>query len=253
MAIVVKIWQEEKQRGLKESPKTLLSVNSGWLVIAILLLWIGWFGFNPGSVLAFNDEALVVVLTTFIAAVSSFISTMAIQYLLTKKDQSLPYAINGILMGLIVITPLAGFVCPASSAILGLLGGAVFIIGEKYFSRLKWFSDPIGLFPGHLLGGTFGVAMIAFFTQKSFAIASGNGTLPNGLLFGGGLAALQQFGLEMFAVVIVLIVVFLLSYVTLWLIGLALHGIITDYTLSNEDENTLAKPSSHIQSSISSD
>ena len=139
-------------------------------------------------------------------------------------------------MGLIVITPLAGFVSPASAAILGLLAGGVFIIGEKYFSKLKWISDPVGLFPGHLLGGVFGMAMIAFFTEKAFATASGNGTLPNGLLFGGGMIAITQFGLEIFAVIIVLVVVFVLSYITLYIIGLVFNGITTDY-----DEEVLSE------------
>lgn len=52
----------------------------------------------------------------------------------------------------------------------------------------------MSLFPGHLLGGAFGLAMIAFFTQSDFAVASGNSNLPNGLLFGGGMAAVQQLG-----------------------------------------------------------
>ena len=235
-AIVLKIWQEEKKKGLKDSPKMDLAINSGWLILAILLLWIGWFGFNPGSVLAFNDEAMVVVLTTFIAAAASFLSTMAIKYWLTKENPGLPYAVNGILMGLIVITPLAGFVSPASSAILGLLGGAIFIASESFFSRFKWFSDPVGLFPGHLVGGCFGIAMIAFFTQTAFASASGNGTLPNGLLFGGGMDAIKQLGLEIFALIVVLAFVFVLTYVTLFIIGLFMNGITTDYNKTMNEE-----------------
>ncbi|MGO9386767.1 MAG: ammonium transporter [Methanobacterium sp.] len=233
LAIVLKIWQEEKIKGLKESPKINPVISPGWLTLAILLLWVGWFGFNPGSVLAFNSEAMVVVITTFLAAASAFLSTMLTQYYVTKTNPGLIYAANGILVGLIIITPIAGFVSPASSVILGLLGGPLFVAGEKFFSNQKWFSDPVGLFPGHLLGGIFGVAMIAFFTQKAFAAASGNANLPNGLLFGGGVAAIQQLGLEMLAVIIVAVVVFLISYISLWLIGLAFHGITTDY--NNED------------------
>ncbi len=229
LAIVYRIWQEEKKKCLKESPAVNLSVSPGWLTLSILLLWVGWFGFNPGSVLAFNNEATVVVLTTFLPAASAFISTMFFKYLLDKKNPGLPYAANGILIGLIIITPLAGFVSPASSVILGLLGGPLYLAGEKWFGRYRWFSDPVSLFPGHLLGGVFGVAMIAFFTQNAFATASGNSNLPDGLLFGGGFAALQQLGLEMFAVAVVLVVVFVISYVSMWLIGLLMHGITTDY------------------------
>ncbi len=229
LGIVYKIWQEEKRRGLKESPTASFSINPGWLTLSILLLWVGWFGFNPGSVLAFNNEATVVVLTTFLAAASAFLSVMFFEYLIAKKNPGLLYAVNGILMGLIIITPLAGFVSPASAVILGLVGGPLYLAGERWLGRYKWFSDPVGLFPGHLLGGVFGIAMIAFFTQHAFAAASGNSNLPDGLLFGGGMAAVQQLGLEMFAVVVVLAVVFLISYVSIWLIGLLMHGITTDY------------------------
>jgi Amt family ammonium transporter len=68
--------------------------------------------------------------------------------------------------------------------------------------------------------------MIAFFTQNSFAAASGNSVLPNGLLFGGGINALRQLGLESFAVVSVIAFVFILSYITISLISKASCGIL---------------------------
>ncbi|MGB7968658.1 MAG: ammonium transporter [Methanobacterium sp.] len=229
LAIVLKIWQEEKKKGFKISPKVLPSINQEWLTLSILLLWVGWFGFNPGSVLAFNNEALVVVITTFLAASTAFLSTMGFKYWETRKNPGLLYTVNGILVGLIIITPVAGFISPASAVILGFLGGPLYIAGEKFFDKQKWFSDPVGLFPGHLLGGIFGLVMVAFFTQNAFAAVSGNSNLPNGLLFGGGFAAIQQLGLEILAVIVVGVLVFVISYVTLWLIGLAMDGIITDY------------------------
>ncbi|EQD38933.1 ammonia permease, partial [mine drainage metagenome] len=64
LAVLVQIWREEKARGLTASVQIPVKVESTWLTLAILLLWVGWFGFNPGSVLAFNSEATVVVLTT---------------------------------------------------------------------------------------------------------------------------------------------------------------------------------------------
>lgn len=228
LAIVYQIWREEKARGFKSSPRVALNVNKGWLALSILLLWMGWFGFNPGSVLAFNSDALVVVLTTFIAAASSFISIMFLRYLITRTKPSIAYGVNGILMGLIIITPLAGFVSPASAMILGLLGGPIFLLAERCISRAKWFTDPVGLFPGHLVGGLFGVLMIAFFTQSGFAAASGNPTLPNGILFGGGMAAVRQLGIEAIGIVAVLITVFVLSFVTIWVTSKALNRITSD-------------------------
>jgi Amt family ammonium transporter len=229
LAIVHRIWREEKKKGLKESVVVSPKVNPMWLTLAILLLWIGWFGFNPGSVLAFNSSAVTVVLTTFLAAAAALLSIVCVRYMETKKNPDLLYANNGILMGLIVITPVAGFVSPASAVILGLIAGPLYVAAEKWFTKHKWFSDPIGLFPGHMVGGLFGLMMIAFFSQNTFSAASGNASLPSGLLFGGGMVALHQLGLEALAAGVVMAVVFALSYTTIELIAWAMHGITTEY------------------------
>ena len=228
LAIVYEIWMEEKKKGLKQSMKINMHISSTWLALGILLLWVGWFGFNPGSVLAFNDDVLMVVITTFVASGAAMMSTMLFGELWDRKTPVIMDATNGILMGLIIITPLAGFVSPASALILGFIGGPLFIGGEKLFSRVKWFSDPVGLFPGHGLGGVFGVIMIAFFTQHSFAVASGNSVLPNGLLFYGGFAALRQLGIELLGIAVVVVVVFAISLVTIYLISKLIHGILND-------------------------
>jgi len=229
LALVYRMWMEEKRRGLKKSPSVPINISAGWLTLAILLLWIGWFGFNPGSVLAFNSEATVVVLTTFLAAATAFLSTMLFRYIKVGVMPGLDWAANGVLMGLIVITPLAGFVSPASAIVLGFIAGPLYVFAEGFFAKMKWFTDPIGLFPGHLVGGLFGVIMIAFFAQNSFAAASGNLLLPNGLLFGGGGAALAQLGIEIFGIMAVMATVFVLSYITISVISKAMHGILADY------------------------
>jgi Amt family ammonium transporter len=229
LAFVYQIWREEKKKGFKESPKVKTNLSPVWLTLSLLLLWIGWFGFNPGSVLAIGYGATVVVLTTFLSAASAFLSTMLFTYLMTKQNPGLLNAVNGVLMGLIVITPLAGFVGPGIAMILGFISGPLFLAAERLFSRFKWFSDPVGLFPGHTVGGLFGTLMIAFFTRRVFAAASGFPTLPEGLFFGGGYSALQQLGIEAFGIAIVMLTVFVLSYVCIWLLSVALHGITTDY------------------------
>jgi len=60
VGIMYALWRGERRAGLATSPKVATEINPGWLTLGILLLWVGWFGFNPGSVLAFNDEAIVV-------------------------------------------------------------------------------------------------------------------------------------------------------------------------------------------------
>src|SRR5712691_4977673 len=230
LAILCQIWREERRRGLRTSPQVPIKLSPGWLTLSILLLWVGWFGFNPGSVLAFNSEAMVVVITTFLAAASCVLSMMVCAYVLTKHELRLRplYAVNGILMGLIIITPLAGFVSPASAVILGLCGGPLFLAAERVLSRFTWFSDPAGLLAGHLVGGLFGVSMIAFFAQQRFAAGSGFPKLPNGLFFGGGGAAAHQLGVELLGIVTVVAAVFFLSFATVALLARATGGITID-------------------------
>ncbi len=225
LAILWQIWREEKARGLTESPSIPLKITPTWLTLGVLLLWVGWFGFNPGSVLQFNSEVPVVVLTTFLCAGTSYLSTMGTKFLVTGKDPGMAFAANGIIMGLIVITPLAGFVSPGSAVILGILCGPLFVVGEHAVSEVKWFSDPVGLLPGHLLGGLFGLMMIPVFAQNTFSALSGAPGLPNGLLFGGGWPAVHQAGLEAFAILAVVVTVFVLSFVSVWVIARILGGI----------------------------
>jgi Amt family ammonium transporter len=229
LAFLHRTWREEKKMGFKKSVEIPVKVDPGWLTVSISLLWLGWFGFNPGSVLAFNSSAMTVVLTTFLAASSAMLSTMVVRYSETENLGERTDIANGILMGLIVITPVAGFVSPAGAVILGLIAGPLYIFASSQAEKFKWFTDPVGLLPGHMVGGVFGLLMIAFFTQKEYAAASGNATLPNGLFFGGGLSALYQLGLEIFAAIVVIITVFVLSWIVLEIIALITHGITTDY------------------------
>jgi len=157
------------------------------------------------------------------------VSTSTTAYFLKSELFDPLYVVNGILMGLIVITPLAGFVIPGSALILGLLCGPIFVYAEKFVGRATWMSDPVGLFPGHLVGGIFGVLMIAFFAQNQFATGSGFPSLPNGLLFGGGGAAVKQFGIEALGIAVAVVTVFVLSHLTVRVLAAFMRGITTSY------------------------
>jgi ammonium transporter, Amt family len=242
LGILAQVWREERARGYTSSPQTPLSIRPGWLALSILLLWVGWFGFNPGSVLQFNSEAIVVVLTTFIAAAAGMVSVLAVQFFRRGGSADLPWAVNGTLMGLIVITPLAGFVSPASALILGLVCGPIFVYAEIVVARIRWFSDPVGLIPGHLVGGLFGILMIPLFAQHVFAQGSGFPNLPNGLLFGGGVSAVQQMGVELLGIVAVMVTIFVLSYVTSAAIAAASGGITTPTEITNASAPAPSSP-----------
>jgi len=233
LAILVQLWMEEKKAGLKLSTVVPINVSPNWLTLSIVLLWMGWFGFNPGSVLAFNSSAITVVLTTFLCAAASFLSLMLIMYWRTRENPGLINMANGVLMGLIVITPIAGFVSPASAILLGILSAPIYYGAEVWVVKRKWLSDPVGLLPGHFAGGVFGVLMIGFFSQNVFATASGNSSIPDGLLFGGGTAALHQLGIEAFGIVVVVAFVLAVSFVTMKIVSIALRGILVSPKISN--------------------
>lgn len=248
LGVLLQIWREERAQGASAARPVEVRISPAWFTLGILLLWIGWFGFNPGSVLQFNNEAVVVVLTTFLAAGSAMVSLLAVAYLLQRQPMNLLPCGNGILMGLIVITPLAGFVSPASAIVLGVLAGPLFLAGEKPFARWTWYTDPVGLLPGHLLGGLFGVTMIAFFAQTGFAAGSGVPSLPNGLLFGGGWSAAHQLGIEEFGIVVVMLVVFALSFATCAILARVFGGITTGApATSGMDPEDLRPPPSAVR------
>jgi Amt family ammonium transporter len=129
---------------------------------------------------------------------------------------------------------LAGFVSPGSALILGLLCGPIFCFAERFIGRAKWMSDPVGLFPGHLAGGIFGVLMIAFFAQNQFAAGSGFPTLPNGVLFGGGGDAVKQLGIEVMGIVVSVVAVFLISNLTVRVLAALMKGITTGHVFEGE-------------------
>jgi ammonium transporter, Amt family len=226
LGILLEVILEERKAGRKP-PEVPINVSPTWLTLSILLLWVGWFGFNPGSVLAFDSSAITVVLTTFLAASSSFLSLMAVVYWRTRRNPGLINMANGVLMGLIVITPLAGFVSPGSAIILGIICGPLFYGANVFFAKRKSLTDPVGLFPGHLAGGIFGVLMIGFFSQNAFAAASGTSSLPNGLLFGGGTSAAIQLGIEAFGIAVVIGTVLVLSFFIMKVASLLFRGIVT--------------------------
>ncbi len=230
LAILVEVWLEERKSGLNESPQVPIKVDPARLTLSTLLLWVGWFGFNSGSVLAFDSSATVVVVTTFLAAASGFISLVLVAYWRHRHNPGLFVMANGVLMGLIVITPLAGFVNPVSAIVLGLLAGPLFYASEVFFGKRNWFTDPIGLLAGHFTGGVFGVLMIGFFAQSAFAAASGTAGLPNGILFGGGLDALHQLGIEVFGTIVVLAFAFALSFAAIRLASAVFHGVLSSQT-----------------------
>ncbi|MBI4460635.1 MAG: ammonium transporter [Acidobacteria bacterium] len=150
-----------------------------------LILWLGWFGFNPGSTMAADPTAIahIVVTTNLACAAAILSSTLVAWIMLGKPDFSM--TVNGALAGLVAITAPCAFVSVASSAIIGLIAGILVVFSVIFFDRMK-IDDPVGALSVHLANGIWGTIAVGLFAS---ADAPGGGA--NGLLNGGGFGSLQ--------------------------------------------------------------
>jgi Amt family ammonium transporter len=154
--------------------------------LGVFVLWIGWFGFNPGSTMAADVRAMAhICVTTNTAAAAATISAMlTATFLLGKPDFSM--ILNGCLAGLVAITAPCAYVSVESSVIIGLIAGFLVVVGVLFFDRVK-LDDPVGALSVHLVNGVFGTLAVGLFADSSVAPVTGP---ANGLFFGGGFGQL---------------------------------------------------------------
>ena len=167
------------------------------LVIAAtggLILWFGWYGFNPGSTLSAMDfEGIGRVATnTTLAACSGGLLAMAYGFVLLKK-WDLGYTVNGFLAGLVAITCPCYWVSPTGSILIGAIAGVVVGFGLELLEWLR-IDDPIGAVPVHGFCGIWGTLSLGLFACGSYgvtgAVAADNSAPLTGLLYGGGTSVL---------------------------------------------------------------
>ena len=149
-----------------------------------LILWLGWFGFNPGSTMAADPGAIahIVVTTNLACAAGLLASTIVAWVWLGKPDFSM--TVNGALGGLVAITAPCAFVEVWASVVIGLIAGILIVPAVRCFDKFK-IDDPVGALSVHLVNGIWGTLAIGIFGT---AAAPGGG--PNGLLYGGGMESL---------------------------------------------------------------
>lgn len=169
--------------GGKVNPIPAHSYTSG--VIGCFVLWLGWFGFNPGSTMAADANAIAhIFMTTNSAAFMGMLSATALNWSLDGKP-SLGMSINGLLAGLVAITAPCAYVTVNASLLIGLLAGLIVVGAVKLLDSLK-IDDPVGAVPVHLFNGVFGTICVGLFAvDKLTGSATGNG-----LFNGGGMTLL---------------------------------------------------------------
>lgn len=161
--------------------------NMAFVTLGVFILWLGWFGFNPGSQLVFKSQAdadviALVAVNTNLAAAAGALLAMAITILRRGKPE-LGMTLNGVLAGLVAITAGCAYVTPLNAIIIGAIAGVLVFFGSELLDRFK-IDDPVGAVPVHLINGVWGTLAVGI-----FASIEGN-TGTTGLLYGGGVSLL---------------------------------------------------------------
>ena len=150
--------------------------NIPYVILGAGLLWFGWFGFNAGSALAANDLAVSALVTTNLAAACAAVSWMVLDWVVKGKPSAVGICI-GAVVGLVAITPAAGYVTVTSAIVTGLLAGIISNLVSNWRQARTRIDDTLDVFACHGVGGIFGSIAAGL-----FASASVNGI--NGALYG---------------------------------------------------------------------
>ena len=166
-----------KRRKVHLAHKEIPPANIPYVLIGTGLLWFGWFGFNAGSALAANPLAVSAFATTNTAAAAAGLAWMFFDVLKGKKPSVLGFCI-GAVVGLVAITPGAGYVAIPQSIFIGTVAALISNVAVYYKSKSS-LDDTLDVFPCHGIGGIAGMILTGIFATKTI-----NATGNDGLFYG---------------------------------------------------------------------
>jgi Amt family ammonium transporter len=177
-------------------------------VLGTIILFFGWFGFNPGSSLSFSgggrDLAVLAAVNTLLAGAAGGCAAMMYMWVIHPVKKPDPgMSVNGILAGLVAITAPCAFIDTWAAVVIGIVAGVWVCIASVLLEKAR-IDDPVGAIPVHLANGLWGVLAVGIFANGNPVSAGWNGvaTPVAGLLYGGGGQFLAQLA-EALAVIIV--------------------------------------------------
>jgi Amt family ammonium transporter len=218
-----------KRRKVHIDKEEIPPANVPYVLIGTGLLWFGWFGFNAGSALGANALAVSAFATTNTAAAAAGLSWMFFDVLRGKKPSVLGFCI-GAVVGLVAITPGAGFVAIPQSIFIGVVAAVISNLAVYYKSKSK-LDDTLDVFPCHGLGGIVGMLLTGVFATKAVN-AAGN----DGLFYGNP----EFFFVQVKAMAIAVVYSFVVSYAIFKFINFILP-----LRVSSEDEEMGLDASQH--------
>lgn len=184
------------------------------------MLWVGWFGFNGGSAVAANGDAGMAMLVTHISAALASLTWMFLEWIKYGKPSVLGI-VTGMVAGLGSITPASGFVGPTGAIVIGIAAGTLCFFATNFMKRTLNIDDSLDVFPVHGVGGIIGTILAGVFVASQF----GGAGLADGTSIG------DQVGVQVLAVVAVVVWTAIASY-----IALKLADLITGLRVTDEEE-----------------
>jgi Amt family ammonium transporter len=179
--------------------------------LGVMILWLGWFGFNPGSTLgAIGNRFAEVVLVTNLAAAAGVLAALGVMWMRTKT-YDVGMAGNGAIAALVAITAPSGYVEFWAAPIIGAVAGVIVVYGVIFIE--KKLDDPVGALSAHGLAGVWGTLSCGLFTSPRLAELNGVG--DPGLWYSG---SLHQLGAQALGIATAFACVFAVSYLTFWAI-----------------------------------
>ena len=170
-------------------PRPIAGHNLPLAALGVFILWLGWFGFNPGSQMAADPKpiALIAVTTNLAAAAGAILAMITAWFRLKKPDAGM--ALNGALAGLVAITAPCAFVTPLAAVIIGAIAGVVVVFSVLILENLR-IDDPVGAISVHGVCGALGTLLLGLFhTEQGILYAADTG------------AAFKFFGVQFLGVV----------------------------------------------------
>jgi ammonium transporter, Amt family len=206
----------------------LVPHNVPFTLLGAGALWLGWFGFNAGSALGANNSAALAFTTTMLAPAGTLVVWTVLDAMRSRRSTAVGAA-TAIVVGLVAVTPAAGFVSPMSAILLGGIAAVPSYLGLIYRAKTS-LDDSLDVVAAHGLGGTVGALLTGVFAQKSL------NTIADGMLFGNP----GQWGIQAVAVLAAIVYSGVISFVLLKLIGLVIP-----LRADSQDESTGLDISEH--------
>jgi ammonium transporter, Amt family len=194
-------------------PRAIPGHNMPLFGLGVLILWLGWFGFNPGSTLgAFDGRFPEILVITNLAAACGVLASLFVSWLKTRT-LDIGMAGNGAIGGLVAITAPSGYVELWAAVPIGLIAGAIVPLGVYAIDRKL--DDPVGALTAHGLCGVWGTIACGFFTAPRLAQYNAFGSPDGGLLYSG---SFDQLIAQVVGLTIAFSFVFAMSFATFYVI-----------------------------------